>query len=450
MTAWKSRNVPTASSKREECCVCLCKTSHRTACGHSLCKRCVPRLRRPECPYCRRDLNVLLLTEEDISNPVRAEEAIAASGADVAAAGVAAASLLQKLQRCRSFEQLHEVAFALKPSLQWQPPTLRRALLASTARRCCDLLHIGWASVADGLAAVPFLLDLREEQLLEPLHDVQLAALDALLELGRKAGAHSFLRWSGLVTLLSKLAEAKLLSPEGHATASGLLEVELRRFVRVATAAELGNLAIPLAEAVALLTAPPDGEAKVLQALQVPGRIRALLSDAVQLSDSLQGTAGLEAAQARDALQAAGLLAPGSSSAEAPHAQLQRPPSASSRPQCALRRPQSAAQRLSACGRALPAALPASLQSALRPSRPQSAARAQRPLAALASYGTEWRPTSTSYERHSLHRPQSAGYRLAPEIGRGSTTLDPRRDSLEGFSSLGEVSNSRTFGLFSI
>ena len=49
---------------REECCVCLHRTRQRTACGHALCKHCLQRLRRSECPYCRQGLEKI-----EISSP---------------------------------------------------------------------------------------------------------------------------------------------------------------------------------------------------------------------------------------------------------------------------------------------------------------------------------------------------------------------------------------------
>ena len=36
-----------------ECCVCYTHTETKTRCGHLVCVKCIRRLERDECPYCR-------------------------------------------------------------------------------------------------------------------------------------------------------------------------------------------------------------------------------------------------------------------------------------------------------------------------------------------------------------------------------------------------------------
>lgn len=46
------------SPKYEECCICYDPTRERLGCEHSVCVDCLHRMRKAECPVCRRELHI--------------------------------------------------------------------------------------------------------------------------------------------------------------------------------------------------------------------------------------------------------------------------------------------------------------------------------------------------------------------------------------------------------
>lgn len=357
-----ARPVP-RSQPREECCVCLRRTSERTACGHALCGYCTRRLRRQICPYCRRDLESTQLSgggAVSSTAPGGASDSAASTNRrDKAAESTDTTAEVAKfwdgLRRCSTLEDLHEAVATLAPCLKQQPPTVRRSLVSAATRRCCQLLLDGreWCSGSAEVAAasVPFLVGLHEDELLEPLREVQLAALDALVgvcsggvstrqrpQSGRREAVPLSARsrgtmvsattttsisaalleknvrqWAQRARLLGLLAEAGLLPVDGAASVASLLEGELRRRLESSTADDLLQLAAHLQNGglwiARALLGSSESDGGTGRPAPVAECIRNIVDSALHMAEVTSGASGAASgAPARHALHQAGLV----------------------------------------------------------------------------------------------------------------------------------------------
>jgi len=138
----------------------------------------------------------------------------------------------EPFEACNSLENLYRAAVKFSSRLEQQPQA-QPALAATVTRRLVRLLRRGWASPEAAGTALPLLVGLRQQGLLAPLRDAQLAVRSCLVQLCKgarlRAPEEAMRLWIQHMQLFSQLIEGGLLSDsEDAATLEILLETELK------------------------------------------------------------------------------------------------------------------------------------------------------------------------------------------------------------------------------
>lgn len=169
------------SVPREECCVCLHGTRRRTPCGHPLCRHCLQRLRRRECPYCRKDFTFEFGRDE-----------LKCFGAEALIQPVISVTVpltpitrkqLELIRNSASFDALHELVSGLAPKLAISSPGNCQNFRNTVAKQCSEFLSIGWRSMNEANSAARVMIGFMEDGLIEPSCALQTALVDSMLTL---------------------------------------------------------------------------------------------------------------------------------------------------------------------------------------------------------------------------------------------------------------------------
>ena len=172
------------SVPREECCVCLHGTRRRTPCGHPLCRHCLQRLRRRECPYCRKDFTfefgrdelkpLLFGTEASVIQPVISVTPVIQP---------ITRKHLELIRNSASFDALHELVSGLATNLSISSPGNCQNFRNAVAKQCSEFLSIGWRSMNEANSAARVMIGFMEDGLIEPSCALQTALVDSMLTL---------------------------------------------------------------------------------------------------------------------------------------------------------------------------------------------------------------------------------------------------------------------------
>lgn len=169
---------------REECCVCLHGTRRRTPCGHPLCRHCLQRLRRRECPYCRKDFafefgrdELKCLGAEVLVQPVISVTPTVPTVTPITR------KQLELIRNSASFDALHELVSGLAPKLAISSPGNCQNFRNAVAKQCSEFLSIGWRSMNEANSAARVMIGFMEDGLIEPSRALQTALVDSMLTL---------------------------------------------------------------------------------------------------------------------------------------------------------------------------------------------------------------------------------------------------------------------------